>query len=111
MLRPATCRALRRSAAHLAARQQQRRTAAAAGDAAPDSLTITRPDDWHLHVRDGTGLASVVPHSAATFGRAVIMPNLQPPVTTVAQVRQTIQMREQHCPSAGSALLCHDKCS
>ncbi len=50
-----------------------------------DSLTITRPDDWHLHVRDGAALEAVVPHTAAQFGRAVIMPNLKPPVTTVAQ--------------------------
>jgi len=47
-------------------------------------LTITRPDDWHLHVRDGGAMASVVPHSAAQFGRALIMPNLRPPVTTAA---------------------------
>ncbi len=47
--------------------------AAAAG---PDELVITRPDDWHLHVRDGAGLRSVVPHTAATYGRAIIMPNL-----------------------------------
>lgn len=49
------------------------------------TLTITRPDDWHLHVRDGAALRSVVPHSAAQFGRAIIMPNLKPPVTTAAQ--------------------------
>lgn len=48
-------------------------------------LTLTRPDDWHLHVRDGAALAGVVPHTAAQFGRAIIMPNLQPPVTTVVQ--------------------------
>jgi dihydroorotase len=48
-------------------------------------LTITRPDDWHLHVRDGDVLATVVPHTAAQFGRAIIMPNLRPPVTTAAQ--------------------------
>ena len=48
-------------------------------------LTMTRPDDWHLHVRDGAAMASVVPHSAAQFGRALIMPNLRPPVTTAAQ--------------------------
>jgi dihydroorotase len=47
-------------------------------------LTLTRPDDWHLHVRDGAALASVVPHSAAQFARALIMPNLRPPVTTAA---------------------------
>lgn len=51
----------------------------------PNSLTITRPDDWHLHVRDGATMASVLPHSARQFGRAIIMPNLKPPVTTTAQ--------------------------
>ena len=50
-----------------------------------DTLTLTRPDDWHLHVRDGEALTTVVPHTAAQFGRAVIMPNLKPPVTTAAQ--------------------------
>ena len=49
-------------------------------------LTIIRPDDWHLHVRDGDALKAVVPHTAAQFGRAIIMPNLRPPVTTAAQV-------------------------
>jgi dihydroorotase len=49
------------------------------------SLTITRPDDWHLHVRDDAGMASVIGHTAERFGRAIIMPNLKPPVTTVAQ--------------------------
>lgn len=49
---------------------------------APDQITIRRPDDWHLHVRDGEALEAVVPHSAAQFGRAIIMPNLRPPVTT-----------------------------
>ena len=52
---------------------------------AADSLTFTRPDDWHLHVRDGTAMAAVVPHSARQFARAVIMPNLKPPITTAAQ--------------------------
>jgi len=51
----------------------------------PQTLTITRPDDWHLHVRDGEALLTVVPHTAAQFGRAIIMPNLRPPVTTAAQ--------------------------
>jgi dihydroorotase len=53
--------------------------------ATPQTLTITRPDDWHLHVRDGDALKTVVPHTAAQFGRAIIMPNLRPPVTTTAQ--------------------------
>ena len=51
----------------------------------PVQLTLTRPDDWHLHVRDGDALRTVVPHTAAQFGRAIIMPNLRPPVTTAAQ--------------------------
>ncbi len=50
-----------------------------------NTLTFTRPDDWHLHVRDGDALATVVPHTAAQFGRAIIMPNLRLPVTTTAQ--------------------------
>ncbi|MDP2000946.1 MAG: amidohydrolase family protein, partial [Rhodoferax sp.] len=48
-------------------------------------ITLARPDDWHLHVRDGDALHTVVPHTAAQFGRAIIMPNLRPPVTTAAQ--------------------------
>ena len=52
---------------------------------APTDITITRPDDWHLHVRDGEALRTVVPHTAAQFGRAIIMPNLKPPVTTAEQ--------------------------
>ena len=51
------------------------------------TLTLTRPDDWHLHVRDGAHLASVVPFTARQFARAIIMPNLKPPVTTVTQAR------------------------
>lgn len=49
-----------------------------------EKLTLTRPDDWHLHVRDGGILTDVVPATAACFGRAIIMPNLVPPVTTAA---------------------------
>jgi len=47
-------------------------------------LTITRPDDWHLHLRDGEALATVLPHTARQFARAIVMPNLRPPITTVA---------------------------
>ncbi|HSV71084.1 MAG TPA: dihydroorotase [Methylibium sp.] len=49
------------------------------------SLTLSRPDDWHLHVRDGAALAAVLPASARQFARAIVMPNLRPPVTTTAQ--------------------------
>ena len=51
----------------------------------PDAISLTRPDDWHLHLRDGAAMAAVLPHSAAQFARAVVMPNLRPPVTTAAQ--------------------------
>ncbi|KAK1568321.1 hypothetical protein Q3G72_023079 [Acer saccharum] len=47
-------------------------------------FNITQPDDWHLHLRDGDLLKSVVPHSASHFGRAIVMPNLKPPITTTA---------------------------
>ena len=56
-------------------------------------ITLTRPDDWHLHLRDGEALEAVLPHSARQFARAIIMPNLRPPVTTVtaaADYRQRI---------------------
>ncbi|WP_343064192.1 dihydroorotase [Marilutibacter penaei] len=48
------------------------------------TLTLARPDDWHLHLRDGAQLAAVLPHTAAQFHRAIVMPNLRPPVTTTA---------------------------
>jgi len=49
------------------------------------TLTIIRPDDWHLHLRDGDALKAVLPDTARRFARAIVMPNLKPPVTTVAQ--------------------------
>jgi len=61
-------------------------------------LTITRPDDWHLHLRDGAVLASVAPHTARQFGRAIIMPNLVPPVTTTGQA---LAYRERILAAAG----------
>jgi dihydroorotase len=53
-------------------------------DTMPQSLSLTRPDDWHLHLRDGDALRAVLPHTARQFARAIIMPNLKPPVTTAA---------------------------
>lgn len=50
-----------------------------------NAITLTRPDDWHLHLRDGAALPAVVPASARQMGRAIIMPNLKPPVTTTEQ--------------------------
>jgi dihydroorotase len=51
------------------------------------TLTLRRPDDWHVHLRDGAMLAAVVNHTARQFARAIVMPNLVPPVTTVAMAR------------------------
>ncbi|ELY3760811.1 dihydroorotase [Cronobacter universalis] len=51
--------------------------------AQPQVLTIRRPDDWHVHLRDGDMLQTVVPYTSETYGRAIVMPNLAPPVTTV----------------------------
>ncbi|KAF1023027.1 MAG: Dihydroorotase [Paracidovorax wautersii] len=74
---------------------------AAAAGARIDSLTLARPDDWHLHVRDGDVLADVVPATARQFGRALIMPNLRPPVTT-AELAVAYRSRIQAATPAGS---------
>ena len=68
----------------------------------PTTLTITRPDDWHLHVRDGAPLSTVVPHTAAQFGRAIIMPNLKPPVTTAEQALEYKQRIQAAVPAGVS---------
>ncbi|KAJ6824334.1 dihydroorotase, mitochondrial [Iris pallida] len=52
--------------------------------AASMELKLTKPDDWHLHLRDGDLLQAVLPHTASSFGRAIVMPNLKPPITTTA---------------------------
>ena len=52
-----------------------------------DRLTLTQPDDWHLHLRDGADLAAVLPDTARRFARAIVMPNLRPPITTTAQAQ------------------------
>lgn len=64
-----------------------------------DTLTITRPDDFHLHLRDGSALASIAGDSARQFARAIIMPNLHPPVTTVAQALDYRQRIHAALPS------------
>ena len=56
------------------------------------SLVLRRPDDWHVHLRDGAALAAVLPFTAARFARAMVMPNLNPPVTTT---RQALEYRER----------------
>ena len=63
------------------------------------TLTLRRPDDWHLHLRDGAALAAVLPFTAARFGRAIVMPNLQPPVTTTAMAladRKSTRLNSSH---------------
>ncbi|HEY7928430.1 MAG TPA: dihydroorotase [Steroidobacteraceae bacterium] len=55
-----------------------------AAGSAPTSLTLRRPDDWHLHLRDAAALQAVLPFTAARFARAIVMPNLSPPITTTA---------------------------
>jgi dihydroorotase len=54
----------------------------------PTTLTLRRPDDWHLHLRDGAQLAAVLPFTARRFGRALVMPNLKPPMTTTAALAE-----------------------
>jgi dihydroorotase len=66
----------------------------------PTALSLLRPDDWHLHVRDGAHLASVVPFTARQFARAVIMPNLKPPVTTVAAAAAYRERIQQAIPAS-----------
>jgi dihydroorotase len=69
-----------------------------------DSFTLTRPDDWHLHLRDGAVLADLVPASARQFGRAVVMPNLRPPLTTTAQA---LAYRERILAAVPASLKAH----
>lgn len=68
-----------------------------------DQITITRPDDWHVHFRDGAALAAVVPDTARQFARAIAMPNLKPPLTTAAQA-QAYRERIVRAVPAGSRL-------
>ena len=64
-------------------------------------IVLTRPDDWHLHLRDGARLAAVLPHTVARFARAMVMPNLAPPiVTTAAALAYRERIRAQVPPSA-----------
>ena len=65
------------------------------------TLSLTRPDDWHLHLRDGDALRAVLPHTARQFARAIVMPNLKPPVTTTALALGTIATASsKRCPKA-----------
>ncbi len=61
-------------------------------------LTLTRPDDWHVHLRDGPALASLVPATASWAGRAIVMPNLRPPITTTQQAQAYRERILAHVP-------------
>ncbi len=65
-------------------------------------IILTRPDDWHLHLRDGAALKTVVPHTAARFARAIVMPNLKPPITTLVQA-ETYRQRILEAVPPGSS--------
>lgn len=71
----------------------------------PQTLTIIRPDDWHLHLRDGATLAAVIADTARQFQRAIVMPNLQPPVTTG---EQALEYRERILDAVSAAGLSND---
>ncbi len=64
-----------------------------------EHLTLSRPDDWHVHLRDGAALATTVPHSAQRFARVIAMPNLVPPVTSTAQAEAYRQRILKHVPA------------
>ena len=67
-----------------------------------DSITLIQPDDWHLHLRDGDAMRDVLADSARQFGRAIIMPNLRPPVTTVADALAYLQRIRAALPLAST---------
>ncbi|KAG8055452.1 hypothetical protein GUJ93_ZPchr0001g30056 [Zizania palustris] len=71
-------------------------------------LIITRPDDWHLHLRDGYVLAAVLLHSARHFGRAIVMPNLKPPVTTTARALEYREDIIRALPALEQLCAAHD---
>jgi len=67
----------------------------------PATLTLRRPDDWHLHLRDGAALEAVLPFTAAQFGRAIVMPNLRPPVTTALAAQDYRSRIQAALPASG----------
>ena len=68
-----------------------------------DVLTLTRPDDWHLHLRDGAAMAAVLPATARQFARAIVMPNLKPPITTATMALAYRQRIVAALPERGQA--------
>jgi dihydroorotase len=81
-------------------------TAQSAAATSPASLDILRPDDWHLHLRDGDALDAVVGHTARQFARAIVMPNLKPPVTTT---EQALAYRDRIMSALGRAGVAADR--
>ena len=65
-----------------------------------DTLTLIRPDDWHIHLRDGAAMRSVITDTARVFGRAIVMPNLKPPVVTVADAESYRQRLADAMPGS-----------
>lgn len=70
-----------------------------------DTLSLIRPDDWHVHLRDGAALQSVVPYTARQFARAIAMPNLKPPITTAAQAEAYRRASSRRCRRAWTSRL------
>jgi dihydroorotase len=70
-----------------------------------NTLTIRRPDDWHVHLRDGALLQTVAPATARQFGRAIVMPNLRPPITTAAAARDYRERIQAAVHAGGGAAL------
>src|SRR3954468_1853463 len=66
----------------------------------PQTITLARPDDWHVHFRDGEAMASVAGATARQFGRAIVMPNLRPPVVNVAQAEAYFHRIQAALPNA-----------
>ena len=68
-----------------------------------DRITLIRPDDWHLHLRDGPQMASVLADSAQRFARAIVMPNLKSPVRTTHEALPTAAASSPRCPRRRSS--------
>jgi dihydroorotase len=84
-------------------RSSSHRSASSLRASSTDSISISRPDDWHLHLRDGAAMQSVLPHTTAHFSRAVVMPNLTPPVVSVHLALEYKQRIINAVPSAHKA--------
>jgi dihydroorotase len=95
---PAVARAL--AGVVRAAHPTSRGASTRARSSANGSLTLTRPDDWHVHLRDASRLADVVPHTSGTFKRALVMPNLTPPVRTASEAGTYRELIQRAAPAS-----------